>query len=510
MTNGFPIIAGEQNFASQGTKLFAQAPQNGTFSDGPIAYVGVPLNQPLEAVENVHGIIGGGNGTGVGVFGWGGAFSPGLGIGPGPGVAGWGGVFLANNNIVQQGGDGVQGVGGPSGSSSYNVTVPSGNGLVGWGGLGTASYEVKNPDGFSEAITGFSGGSGVSGFGGDSATIGVPGDATNVQPTDAGIGVVGIGGYASSQNLYASGVVGWSFGDDSGFSPPTSNFFETQSGVAGWGAACGIYGFSGAGIGVAAESYGSNAIMGINLKSADPTATAIRGMGPRGGLGVVGEVPASTSTAVEGAAIYGYVNGYLNSTGLAGPLAGGFYGPVLVLGPVETGPLTVNGNFILQSGGTKSVAVKFPDRSHRLLYCMESPECWFEDFGEAKLTKGKAQIKLPRDFAAVIKTDSYHVFLTAYGRSNGLYVSKRTRQGFIVEEQGGGKSNVNFSFRIVGKRKDVKAERFAKVSLPKIGKPPKLPPLPKRTEGKQKRPLMPQKPIMPMPSTAASATPPQT
>jgi hypothetical protein len=196
MTNGFPIIAGEQNFASQGTKLFAQAPQNGTFSDGPIAYFGVPLNQPLEAVENVHGIIGGGNGTGVGVFGWGGAFSPGFGIGPGPGVAGWGGVFLANNNIVQQGGDGVQGVGGPSGSSSYNVTVPSGNGLVGWGGIGTPSYEVKNADGFSETITGFNGGSGVSGWGGDSAAA--PGDATNVKPTDAGIGVVGIGGYASS------------------------------------------------------------------------------------------------------------------------------------------------------------------------------------------------------------------------------------------------------------------------------------------------------------------------
>jgi hypothetical protein len=34
----------------------------------------------------------------------------------------------------------------------------------------------------------------------------------------------------------------------------------------------------------------------------------------------------------------------------------------MVLGPVETGALTVNGNFIVQSGGTKSVAVAFPDR----------------------------------------------------------------------------------------------------------------------------------------------------
>jgi hypothetical protein len=137
-------------------------------------------------------------------------------------------------------------------------------------------------------------------------------------------------------------------------------------------------------------------------------------------------------------------------------------------------------------GGTKSVAVPFANGSQRLLYCMESPECWFEDFGEAKLVKGKAQIKLPRDFAAAIKVDSYHVFLTPYGPSNGLYVSKRTRQGFVVEEQGRGKSSLSFSFRIVGKRKDLKAERFAKVIVPKSGgrKPPKLPVLPNLKESK--------------------------
>jgi hypothetical protein len=33
--------------------------------------------------------------------------------------------------------------------------------------------------------------------------------------------------------------------------------------------------------------------------------------------------------------------------------------------------------------GTKSAAVPFPDGSQRALYCMESPELWFEDFGVA-------------------------------------------------------------------------------------------------------------------------------
>jgi hypothetical protein len=137
--------------------------------------------------------------------------------------------------------------------------------------------------------------------------------------------------------------------------------------------------------------------------------------------------------------------------------------------------------------GNKNVAAPFPDGSLRKLYCVESPECWFEDFGEAKLVKGKAQVKVPRDFAAVIKTDSYHVFLSPYGRSNGLYVSKRNRQGFTVEEQGNGKSNLKFSFRIVGKRKGVKAERFAKVT---VVKPPKLPSDRKKKEQPPRKPAI--------------------
>ena len=59
-------------------------------------------------------------------------------------------------------------------------------------------------------------------------------------------------------------------------------------------------------------------------------------------------------------------------------------------------------------GGIKSAAVPHPDGSHRQLYCMESPENWFEDFG-----------------------------------------------------------NVSFAYRVVAKRKDVIADRLATVALPK-------------------------------------------
>jgi hypothetical protein len=250
-------------------------------------------------------------------------------------------------------------------------------------------------------------------------------------------------------------------------------------GVAGVGP-IGVYGFSFEVVAIYGETYGSAhaAVLGINHASLGQGegggACGVMGVGSVGGHGVIGQVSVTNTPADESAyAVWGRVEGSQPTTG--GPYAGWFDGPV-----------TINGDLVVN--GSKSVAVPFPDGSHRRLYCMESPECWFEDFGDAKLVKGKAQVKLPRDFAAVIKTDSYHVFLTPYGNSNGLYVSKRTRQGFVVEEQGKGKSNLDFSFRIVGKRKDVKAERLAKVS--KVS-PPQLPTIPKFADRKQELPRRP-------------------
>ena len=206
---------------------------------------------------------------------------------------------------------------------------------------------------------------------------------------------------------------------------------------------------------------------------------------------MIGQVSVTNTPADEFAyAVWGRVEGSQPTTG--GPYAGWFNGPVEI-----NGPLTVNGAVTVMGANVKSVAIPFPDGSHRRLYCMESPECWFEDFGDAELVKGKAQVKLPRDFASAIKTGSYHVFLAPYGSSNGLYVSKRTRQGFVVTEQGKGKSNLKFSFRIVGKRKDLSAERFAKVSMPKVPQQLKLPTLPKLLDRKRKAEL-PRKPRRPL------------
>jgi hypothetical protein len=122
----------------------------------------------------------------------------------------------------------------------------------------------------------------------------------------------------------------------------------------------------------------------------------------------------------------------------------------------------LRGNLLVT--GTKSAAVPFPDGSRRALYCMESPELWFEDFGTAKLKRGRAVVRLDADFAKVIKRGDYRVFFTPEGDCRGLYVRRKSAASFEVRELMGGKSSIAFSYRIVGRRKDIGGRRrFAKV-----------------------------------------------
>src|ERR1700694_3608198 len=167
---------------------------------------------------------------------------------------------------------------------------------------------------------------------------------------------------------------------------------------------------SGAGAGLLGQSISGNAIRGEIPAGTSANTIAIYGVnnstyaGPSpgaGGFAISGlcakghGLVGATATA-GGAAVVGATNG------VAGAYAGAFYGPVAV-----SGAFTV-------FGGPTSAAVPHPDGSHRRLYCMESPESWFEDFGEGQLACGAASIILDPDFAAVADLSKYHVFLTGY------------------------------------------------------------------------------------------------
>jgi hypothetical protein len=108
----------------------------------------------------------------------------------------------------------------------------------------------------------------------------------------------------------------------------------------------------------------------------------------------------------------------------------------------------------------------FPDGTHRALYCMESPDLWFEDFGTAELKHGRAVVPLDANFAKVIKAGDYRVFFTPEGDCRGLYLRRKSAASFEVRELMGGKSTIEFSYRIVGRRKDVKEHRrCAKIDM---------------------------------------------
>ncbi len=200
------------------------------------------------------------------------------------------------------------------------------------------------------------------------------------------------------------------------------------------------------------------AVYGLNNSSFTGPGPGAGGFGVYGlsakGHGLVG----ATSTA-GGAAVVGATNS------VPGAYAGAFYGPVIV-----------GGDFTVF--GAKSAAVSHPDGSHRRLYCVESPESWFEDFGRATLVCGEAQVTIDRDFAAVVDPADYHVFLTGYDGAADLSVYDRTPQGFRVSAKSGNGEST-FSWRVVAKRKDIAGPRFERVEVPREPVLPDLPAAPK-------------------------------
>jgi hypothetical protein len=105
---------------------------------------------------------------------------------------------------------------------------------------------------------------------------------------------------------------------------------------------------------------------------------------------------------------------------------------------------------------------------------VESPESWFEDFGRARLVCGEAIVPLDRDFAAVVDTSDYHVFLAGYEGRSDLSVCDRTSEDFRVRATAGDVDGT-FSWRVVAKRKDIIAPRFEPVVIPSAPTLPSIP-----------------------------------
>ncbi|MGI8857334.1 MAG: hypothetical protein ACR2JW_16445 [Thermomicrobiales bacterium] len=328
------------------------------------------------------------------------------------------------------------------------TTLNSGNaaGTIGVQGLGNSiGVQGKGPTGVEGRSTAGNG-PGVVGYatGVYTGTVGYGGP-------NGGPGVFGIGGTKGTNTAKGAGVVG-----------------QTTDAANPGAVNAGVYGSASDGTGVAGTSITGSGVAGGSGSATPGTAGGFFYTTANSGSGVVGQCfnPGGGAAAFVGAA--------------NAPNYAAFF----------TGDVVVTGNFVVASinghatGGGKSAAVQHPlTKDTRLVYCVESPDAWFEDFGEGTLVNGKAEVKVDPQFMALIHTDSYHVFLTPHDAEHHLAVPARAGQGFTVaaspstEAVAKGKKAADlsgtFSWRVVGKRSDTKLERLAKYTMPTITLPDK-------------------------------------
>jgi hypothetical protein len=324
----------------------------------------------------------------------------------------------------------------------------------------TTTIDVTGADGLQVSATASGTVSGVVAFGTQYGVVGVQ----NAVVQNSGVaGVRGQANLANANGVFGSSDhgIGVRAATDSG-QALLAQSFTTGHGVL----AVTRVGYPIVGHVPSDSTSNTTAIFGINASS--------NGTGGTGGFGMYGvslrgHGVVGATTAPGAASIVGATNG------IAGTHAGAFFGPVVV-----------SGDFTVM-GGAKSAAVPHPDGTHRRLYCMESPESWFEDFGDGALVCGRADVRIDPDFAAVTDVARYHVFLTAYDTEVLLHVKNRTATGFTVEADPDvaalkGRKDADlsgpFSWRVVARRKDIRGERLATVMIPKEPPLPAIPDLP--------------------------------
>ena len=140
-------------------------------------------------------------------------------------------------------------------------------------------------------------------------------------------------------------------------------------------------------------------------------------------------------------------------------LAGAFWGDVGI----------INDLFVY---GTKSAVVKVDNGEYLAVYCQESPENWFEDFGEGQLNNGSVHIELDPLFIKTVTIDNRHpmkVFITLTSGEPMNFVVNKGNTGFdlVVSDK---TSNATFDYRVVAKRKGYEDIRLTKLDKSRINR----------------------------------------
>ncbi len=205
-------------------------------------------------------------------------------------------------------------------------------------------------------------------------------------------------------------------------------------------------------------------------------------------VGVIGEVVATGSSSYGQQGLYGwqaatpgaanYCVGTLGRTSQSGSHSAGIAGYYTaavgnltscftatnygLIGTSARGVYYGNG---LAGSGTKSCVMRTSE-GPKALYCVESPENYFEDFGSARLVNGRARIDIDPLFLQTIIISNEHpykVFIQLVDElPDGVHIEKHD-SWFEVIENRNGTSNAAFDWRIVAKRKGYENMRMETV-----------------------------------------------
>ncbi len=392
--------------------FFSQATANNNAVDGDASGTG-------------DAVYGQNTGTGSGVMGLSNN-SSGIGVvADNTNTTGTGLVAAGNNSALNSLTSGSAGAftGTGIGIVSYATTVSSGNGIVAAGNnVGATSMAAGSGGTF------ISNNIGAAGIAPTATGNGIYGENTTAAGTGIGNGVLG---FTNQSN--GAGV--WGQNSNAGGSAMTA--FNTAA--AGTGAGLGLLARTSqsGGTGVTASNLNTNgtgmAGAGNNIGPVAPTTGA-------GGsfIGNTEGIFAKFNTGGVGQGIQ--IQDNFGAAWQVGSWSGTVYNKIAGTGAVATVVKDLNGNNVT-------------------LYCPETPEILFQDYGQSKLIKGKVHITLDPILAKNIIINEKHplrVYVQLEGNCKGVYVSNKTTTGFDVVELDGGVSNTPFQYTIICNRADEK------------------------------------------------------
>ncbi len=281
------------------------------------------------------------------------------------------------------------------------------------------------------------------------------------------IGTKGQGVYGSSNTAAGDSSIGKTYGVYAITSDVPGSFAAVYGadnstsggyGVEGIGYTDGVYG-NGHYNGV----YGTGGNYGVYGTGPD---AGVYGQGANfgGGLGVEGvgynasipNWPTNTGNAFSGTSYGVYAEQTTNTnTGVAAIYAK----DAKTSGNVQVNAWSAATHYKILGSYAGSVSCAVPDLNGDkvILHCPETPEFYFEDYGEGQLVNGKARIDLDPILAKNVAINEKHhlrVFIQLDGDCKGVYVTNKTTTGFDVIELNGGSSNTPFEWHIICNVKD--------------------------------------------------------